>query len=209
MENNTYQVTDNDSLFGIASKFNTTVGILKALNQLDSNILKPGQILKVPSTLVEEVKPSQYIVYTVKKGDNLYLIAKAYGISLEDLINFNEKGNTFLQIGEQLLIPKPNEVNTSDISYVVKPGDTLYNIAKRYNTSVDELKATNNLTTNLLKIGETLIIPNTKNYQAYVVRTNDTLDSISDSFNISKEEILRINNLLTDDISVGQIILIP
>ena len=208
MENNTYLVKDNDSLFKIASKFNTTVGILKALNNLESNILYPGQIINIPTSFVEESSPSQYIIYTIKKGDNLYSIAKTYNIPLEDLIKFNEKSTTLLQIGEQILIPRRNITN-QNITYIVKPGDTLYNIAKRYNITVNDLKNLNNLNTNLLKIGDNLIIPNTKNYQAYVVRTNDTLDSISNKFNVNKENILRINNLLTDDINVGQILLIP
>ena len=205
---NTYIVKKNDNLYDIAKEYNTTVGILKALNNLSSNILQVGQILKLPISLVEETIPGDYLIYTIKKGDNLYSIAKNYNITLEELINFNQQGSTLLHIGEQLLIPINNQTN-NNIQYVIKPGDTLYNIAKRYNTNVDEIKRINNLNNNMLKIGETILIPGTSNYQTYVIRTNDTLEGIALIYNTTVENIMKANNLLTDDVTVGQIILIP
>lgn len=207
---NTYIVKKNDNLYDIAKEYNTTVGILKALNNLSSNILQVGQILKLPTSLVEETIPGDYLIYTIKKGDNLYSIAKNYNITLDELINFNQQGSTLLHIGEQLLIPINNQTNNNNnIQYVIKPGDTLYNIAKRYNTNVDEIKRINNLNTNMLKIGETILIPGTSNYQTYVIRTNDTLEGIALRYNTTVENIMKANNLLTDDVTVGQIILIP
>lgn len=206
---NTYIVKKNDNLYDIAKEYNTTVGILKALNNLNSNILQVGQILKLPTSLVEETIPGDYLIYTIKKGDNLYSIAKNYNITLDELINFNQQGSTLLHIGEQLLIPINNQTNNNNIQYVIKPGDTLYNIAKRYNTNVDEIKRINNLNTNMLKIGETILIPGTSNYQTYVIRTNDTLEGIALRYNTTVENIMKANNLLTDDVTVGQIILIP
>ncbi len=205
---NTYIVKKNDNLYDIAKEYNTTVGILKALNNLSSNILQVGQILKLPTSLVEETIPGNYLIYTIKKGDNLYDIAKNYNITLDELINFNQQGSTLLHIGEQLLIPINNQTN-NNIQYVIKPGDTLYNIAKRYNTNVDEIKRINNLNNNMLKIGETILIPGTSNYQTYVIRTNDTLEGIALKYNTTIEDIMKANNLLTDDVTVGQIILIP
>ena len=205
---NTYIVKKNDNLYDIAKEYSTTVGILKALNNLSSNILQVGQILKLPTSLVEETIPGDYLIYTIKKGDNLYSIAKNYNITLDELINFNQQGSTLLHIGEQLLIPINNQTN-NNIQYVIKPGDTLYNIAKRYNTNVDEIKRINNLNTNMLKIGETILIPGTSNYQTYVIRTNDTLEGIALRYNTTVENIMKANNLLTDDVTVGQIILIP
>ncbi len=213
MKDNIYIVKKNDNLYDIAKANNTTVGILKALNNLTSNILQIGQILKLPSSNVEQVVPSDYLIYTVKPGDNLYNIAKNYGITLDELINFNEQGTTLLNIGEQLLIPikdnnQENNIN-NNLTYVVKPGDTLYSIAKRYNTTADTLMDMNNLNSNLLKIGDILFIPSSNNYKTYVVRTNDTLESIAKKFNVSVEDIMLINGLETDDVTVGQIVIIP
>lgn len=207
--NNTYIVKKNDNLYDIAKNYNTTVGILKALNNLSSNILQVGQILKLPSSKVEESMVSDYFIYTIKPGDNLYSIAKNYNIGLDELINFNEQASTLLTIGSQILIPTNNKTTVNNIQYIIKPGDTLYNIAKRYNTSVDEIKRLNNFNTNMLKIGDVILIPDTSKYKTYVIRTNDTLENIATRFNTTVEEIMRINNLLTDDVTVGQIIIIP
>ena len=77
MQNNIYIVKPNDNLYDIAKNNNTTIGILKTLNNLDNNILQVGQILKLPST-IEEAMPSDYLIYTIQKGDNLFNIAKNY-----------------------------------------------------------------------------------------------------------------------------------
>ena len=60
-----------------------------------------------------------------------------------------------LQIGDKLKIPKSNSKKT----YTVQKGDSLWSIAKKYNVGVEELKLANNLTSNLLSIGQKLIIP--------------------------------------------------
>lgn len=208
--NNTYIVKKNDNLYDIAKNNNTTVGIIKALNNLTSNILQVGQVLLLPVAKVEQSNVNDYLIYTIKPGDNLYNIAKNYNITLDELINFNEQGTTLLHIGDQLLIPISNNKTTNkNIQYIIKPGDTLYNIAKRYNTTVDEIKRVNNFNTNMLKIGDVIFLPGTSSYKTYVIRTNDSLENIAAHFNTTVEEIMRINNLLTDDVTVGQILLIP
>ena len=208
--NNTYIVKKNDNLYDIAKNNNTTVGIIKALNNLTSNILQVGQVLLLPVAKVEQSNVNDYLIYTIKPGDNLYNIAKNYNITLDELINFNEQGTTLLHIGSQLLIPISNNKTTNkNIQYIIKPGDTLYNIAKRYNTTVDEIKRVNNFNTNMLKIGDVIFLPGTSSYKTYVIRTNDSLENIAARFNTTVEEIMRINNLLTDDVTVGQILLIP
>ena len=74
--------------------------------------------------------------------------------------NANNKSNNSLSIGEQLIIPGKNtSENVSTIIYTVKSGDNLYSIARRYNVTVNEIKSLNNLSSNLLSIGQKLSIP--------------------------------------------------
>ncbi len=74
--------------------------------------------------------------------------------------NANNKSNNSLSIGEQLIIPgKSIGENVSTIIYTVKSGDNLYSIARRYNVTVNEIKSLNNLSSNLLSIGQKLSIP--------------------------------------------------
>ena len=149
--------------------------------------------------------------YTVKSGDTLWSIAGKYGISVDDLINANNLGTTFLQIGQVLTIP--NKSNTpsgsgNGLSYTVKAGDTLWNIAKKYNISVDELKRINNLTNNMISIGQVLTIPSSE-YKVYTVKSGDSLWKIAKNFNVNLNDLINLNNLDSDLLTIGQKLLIP
>lgn len=149
----TYTVVKGDTLYGIANKYNISVDELKAINNLTSNTLYIGQQLKVPGKETEET--DDYEIYTVVKGDSLWLISQKYDVPVDDLIEINNLETVNLQIGDKLKIPKSNSKKT----YTVQKGDSLWSIAKKYNVGVEELKLANNLTSNLLSIGQKLIIP--------------------------------------------------
>lgn len=149
---NVYIVKKGDSLYSIAQKYNTTVDELKKINGLTSNIINIGQVLKLP----EKENIVDYDLYIVKKGDTLYKIANNYNISVNELKKINNLTSDTLSIGQELLVPIKEE---SDYTiYIVKKGDSLYSIAQKYNTTVDELKRKNNLSSDLLSIGQILII---------------------------------------------------
>lgn len=96
-------------------------------------------------------------IYIVKRGDSLWLIAQKYNISVNDLINANNLSGSTIQIGDELIIPRPNN-NTQPLTYIVQRGDSLWGIANKYNTTVQNLRNLNNLTNDTLTIGQTLII---------------------------------------------------
>ena len=153
--NKYYIVKKGDSLYSIARSNNMTVDKLKSLNNLTSNILFIGQKLIIISG---SNVPNN--VYVVKKGDTLWSIANNFNVSVNDLKNANNKSNNSLSIGEQLIIPgKSTGENVSTTIYTVKSGDNLYSIARRYNVTVNEIKSLNNLSSNLLSIGQKLSIP--------------------------------------------------
>ena len=156
VDNNKYYIVKKgDSLYSIARSNNMTVDKLKSLNNLTSNILSIGQKLIISSG--SKVSNN---VYVVKKGDTLWSIANNFNVSVNDLKNANNKSNNSLSIGEQLIIPgKSTGENVSTTIYTVKSGDNLYSIARRYNVTVNEIKSLNNLSSNLLSIGQKLSIP--------------------------------------------------
>ena len=156
-----YTVIKGDSLYKIAQKYHTTVDKLKKLNNLSSSNLTIGMKLKIPTssstTNNEEMSPStKTYTYQVKKGDTLYQIAKKNNTSVAKLKKLNNLSSNTLTIGQTLLIPSSEE---EYFIYIVVKGDTLYQIAKKNNTTIDEIKKLNNLTTNTLKIGQKLKIP--------------------------------------------------
>ncbi len=152
----TYTVKKGDSLYSIATKYNTTVDELKKINNLTSNILSIGQILKLPSDKSSDVKQKENTIsYTVQKGDSLYSIAKKYSTTIDKIKSINNLTTNTLSINQKLLIPTGTNLETT---YTVKKGDSLYSIAKKYSTTIDRLKQLNNLSSNLLSIGQILII---------------------------------------------------
>jgi len=213
-EQNTYIVKSGDTLWSIANRFNISVDDLKQENNLTSNTLSIGQVLKIPAS--EPSEPNvEYIVYVVKSGDNLYSIARNYNTTVNAIKDFNNLTSNTLQIGQQLLIPIAQEED-NNIRYIVKAGDNLYSIARNYNTTVQEIKALNNLTSNNLSIGQVLLIPSSSNETTppvntfiYTVKSGDNLYRIASQFNTTVNQIKLINNLSSNTLSIGQQLLIP
>lgn len=203
-----YTVVKGDSLWSIANKFNTTVANLKSLNNLSSNLLRIGQKLKINATKVDQ--PNEY--YTVKKGDTLYSIATKNNLSVPELKALNNLTSDNLSVGQILLIKKVPKENTNVTTYTIKSGDTLYSIAKKYNTTVNAITTLNNLTSNTLSIGQTLKIPvstQNTNEKTYTVKSGDTLYSIARKYNTTVSELINRNNLKTSNLSIGQELIIP
>jgi N-acetylmuramoyl-L-alanine amidase len=88
--------------------------------------------------------------------------------------------------------------------YIVQKGDTLWSIAKKYGTTVEKIKDINNLKSNLLSIGEKLLLTN----NTYVVKKGDTLYGIAKKFNTTVNNLKRINDLKSDFLSIGQNLII-
>lgn len=160
---NIYTVQSGDTLYSIASAYGISVQKLKELNNLTSNNLYIGQQLLVPSTditIPEEPAlppPSQnYQIYVVQKGDSLWSISRKFNITIPEIMELNNLKDIDLQVGDELKVPITEQ---SKNIYTVKRGDTLWSIARENNISVSELKEANNLETNLLSVGQQLIIP--------------------------------------------------
>ena len=110
-----------------------------------------------------------YSYYVIKKGDTLYSIASRFNTTVAELRNLNNLSpNKTLMPGEVITVPVNQDMmgqnnnigNNNDLftTYTVQRGDNLYSIANKYNTTVNEIKRKNNLTSNNLSIGQQLII---------------------------------------------------
>lgn len=206
-EENVYVVKKGDTLYGIAQANNTTVDEIKKFNNLTSNILSTGQLLKIPSALLPES------TYTVKKGDSLYSIANKYNTTVDELKRINNLTSNTLSIGQVLKLPSDKasdeEKEENTITYTVQKGDSLYSIAKKYNTTIDAIKNLNNLTTNILSIGQVLLIPTSTNLETtYTVQRGDSLYSIAKKYDTTVDRLKQLNNLSSNLLSVGQILIV-
>ena len=206
-EEDVYIVQKGDTLYSIAMANNTTVDELKKANNLTSNILSTGQLLKIPSALLPES------TYIVKKGDSLYSIANKYNTTVEELKRINNLTSNTLSIGQVLKLPsdKASDVEKEEntISYTVQKGDSLYSIARKYSTTIDKIKDLNNLTTNLLSIGQVLLIPTDTNLETtYTVQKGDSLYSIAKKYDTTVDRLKQLNNLKSNLLSIGQILIV-
>ena len=210
---NYYVVKKGDTLYKIANKYNITVEELKKINNLLSDNLNIGQKL----IIFENINlPSN--IYIVEKGDTLYSIASAYGISVEELKRLNGLTTNGIYIGQELIVPtadidlpEPPQQDTNYINYTVVKGDSLWKISQKFDVTIPQIIELNNLKGETLQIGSILKIP--VSYvelpNKYIVKKGDTLWSIAKENNISISELKSINNLETNLLSVGQELIIP
>ena len=223
---NNYVVEKGDTLYGISKKFNTSVQSLKELNNLNDNNIKAKDILKVSSN--NDANPLECIVYTVKKGDTLYNIAKKYNTTVEEIKRYNNLQTNLLNIGDRIVIPCNVENNYKEnnyVTYTVLKGDSLYSIANKFKTTVDSIKELNDLKTNNINVGDKLIVDDMRDissvlecfgessdnskYQNYMVVKGDNLYDLAKKFNTSVDQIKLINNLKDNNLSIGQILKVP
>ena len=210
-KNNIYIVQKGDNLYKIAKKYNISVEKIKELNNLTSNSLSIGQQLFIPVNEKEQESEQLKNTYKVQKGDSLYQIAKKYNTTVDELKKINNLNTNTLSIGQILNLPiQESEENKNTITYTVKKGDSLYHIGNKYNVSVNKLKDLNNLTSNLLSIGQILKIPiSNEEYIIYTVKKGDSLYQIAKSYNTTTNEIKILNNLTSNLLSINQKLKIP
>lgn len=208
IEENTYTVVKGDTLSQIASRFNTTVAELKRLNNLTSDLISIGQVLKIPTTTTQ---PSE--TYTVVKGDTLSQIASRFNTTVAELKRLNNLTSDIISVGQILKLPTSTTTPTYG-TYTVVKGDSLYKIAQKYNTTVEELKTLNNLTSNTLYIGQQLKVPTNnieeeEEYEIYTVVKGDSLWLISQKYGVSVDDLIEINDLETVNLQIGDQLKIP
>lgn len=203
----TYTVQSGDSLWSIAKRYNVTVDALKSANKLTTNVLSIGQVLKIPRSVIEDNNGTEAdIIYVVAPGDSLWAIARQYGVTVDQLKQVNNLVSDLLSVGMELKIPTKSTIpptSEMEVVYTVKPGDSLYRIALANNVTVDQLKKYNNLTSDILSVGQKIRIPSATQ-TVYVVKAGDSLWSIANRYGTTIDALRRKNNLTTDTLSIGQ-----
>lgn len=183
-------------------------------NQNDIKNLK-NEYIKYAESIIKVIAtqlgvPYSYTLdneYIVQKGDSLWSISKKYGITVDELKNYNNLKTNNLSINQILKIPSPGSSSLNTKTYTVAKGDSLWSISQKFNTTVNELKNLNNLSSNLLSIGMILKIPS--NNRTYIVQKGDSLWSISRANNTTVDKIKSLNNLNNNILSIGQELFLP
>ncbi|MGC9167601.1 MAG: LysM peptidoglycan-binding domain-containing protein [Desulfurella sp.] len=170
-----YTVTPGDTLFSIAKTFSTTINELKKINSLTSNNLSIGQTILVPPKIM-----------AIKSMQN--------NNSSNETPIYQAKNNTDQQQNNDQSVALDNsETNNYSLyldHYTVQKGDTLYQIAKKFNISVDDIVALNNLPNKEITVGEILLIPNNNN--------NKNIASIQKNYSTSEYSLINKENPLSE-----------
>lgn len=159
----TYTVRAGDTLYAIALRYKVTVAALATANNISNvNLIRVGQVLRIPGTATPTPTPT---TYTVRAGDTLSVIAARYKTTVSALASLNNIRNiNLIRVGQVLKIsgtstPTPTPQPTPTRTYTVRSGDTLYAIALRYNTTVARIAQANNISNiNLIRVGQVLKI---------------------------------------------------
>jgi membrane-bound lytic murein transglycosylase D len=206
--------------------------------------------LKVPAEYTDQIKRTlqtnemrlvRYYIYSIRQGDTIYALARHYGVSESMILSYNPGVRPrSIQIGTRLIIPALKEVGpyvapkpqpaasaAPDDSrphagqYIVRNGDTLWDIARRFDTSVDRISRENSIARGThIQPGQVLKVPvkeavsrrsENRHYSGqYVVQDGDTLWDISRRFNTSVEQLSRENRLARGNyIRPGQVLKVP
>jgi len=149
-----HYVRRGETVSEIASRYGTSISSIARLNGLNRRyLIRPGQRLKVPGSSRSRYisvssrnvsREGDKIIYTVRRGDSLYLIANAFGTTIQNLKNLNNLTSTRLDVGQKLIVQAGTPEGAA--FYTVKKGDTPYKIAQRFGMKLSTLLNLNGLT---------------------------------------------------------------
>ena len=153
-------VESGDSLWALASKYDTEVQIIEQINFLNNDLLTIGSTLLIPLSKTPTNNFIPYEMHIVSEGDTLWDIANTYNLQVSDLAKMNSiDERSYLQLGQQLTIGNKNihrniESKKRTILYSIKQGDNLYKISELFDVSIKSIKEINDFSDDSLMPGQ-------------------------------------------------------
>lgn len=238
-----HTVAKGNTFYSISKVYGVSIESIKKANPNIGNDLKLGSVLLIPKGQVKTNTPpkkhldlnsTDYFYHVVKQGESLYSIAKIFGVQVEDLKQLNQLTSSDISPGFHLKIPelkisqnetlpkaqlqKPKKKKARYFKYIVREKETLFSIAKHYGIGIETLKYINDLSSNSIHSGQTILIPKVvselgkqpqKNYIIHIVQAKEGLYAIARKYGLNIDQIKKINPNLTDALRIGQEIKIP
>ena len=229
-----YSIEKGDTLSTIAKKFNTTINALTTVNKLSKGArLSLGQVLKIPKKTFKAKKTDKIVTKTTKTPKKIVkekkvvkkvekkivkkekkVVKKEFSIAKE-VKKIKLKKEFKIAKEMKKAIPKSGEISATEkfVTYITKKDDILFNLAKKYNTTISEIKKANNIIDEQLKANMKLKIPyNTyfSELSGYTVNRGDTLSKISKKYKTTKTNILDVNGMEDEsELETGMMIMVP
>jgi peptidoglycan DL-endopeptidase LytE len=210
----THRVGPGDSLWSISKKYNIQIADLKQWNGLDKDLIYPNQTLKVlasptkiktpapvqaPKPIPKTTSSPKVKEYKVQPGDTLSGIAQKHSIKLKDLLDWNQSSSHLIYPGQIIKLASSTKAPVENVQkttkptvpspassdkYVVKSGDTLSAISVRLNVKVKELKEWNELSTDMIYVGQELKV------KSMVTRSNPTPSPVPTKEYVSTSSVI-------------------
>lgn len=253
----TYRVKNDDSLLGIADLFNSRVSDIRNWNNIPyTTTIKVGQPLNIyvpeemqdyyasldKTTEIETnnnvvttkntktTKNSGMVYHKIRRGETLGLIAAKYGVSVNQLRDWNNISGNKIMSGRNLRIYPDGTLNNVAVNetknnvsknnlykYKVKKGDNLSEIAEKFGVTTQQVKKWNNISGNKIVAGKTLKIynsttsssygdnttKNSSNVNYYKIKSGDSIGSIAEKYGVKVSEIQKWNNISGNKILAG------
>ena len=157
-------VESGDSLWALASKYDTEVQIIEQINFLNNDLLTIGTTLLIPLSKTPTNNFIPYEMHIVSEGDTLWDIANTYNLQVSDLAKMNSiDERSYLQLGQQLTIGNKNihrniESKKRTILYSIKQGDNLYKISELFDVTIKSIEEINDFRDEPLMPGQIIKI---------------------------------------------------
>jgi len=212
-----HRVRSGETLSNIAKRYGVKVQDIRYANRLRNNRIIAGKKLKIPYTRVAKkqyTKKAYKSQYRVQNGDTLSNIAHMFDVNINELRRVNGIRGSRIDIGDVLKIPKKNysqqkkknsyaqrkKTRSSLTTHYVKQGDSLWNLARKYDTTTKNIVRMNHLSSTKLKIGQKLKIPvktklNARGNHQYRVKKGDSPFQIAMKHNMTLADFLRLNRM--------------
>jgi LysM repeat protein len=197
-----HKVDEKETLYAISRRYGASIDDIKQYNASASAGLEVGQILKVPYT-PKQPKVVSGNVHKVAPKETLFSISKLYGVTMDEIKQWNNLKDNSLSVGQELSIKKKNPGSSNQAvqqttsapkkgTHMVVEKETMYSITRQYGITVDQLKQWNNLQSNELKIGQVLVVAAAEQVAQVkkenpIVTTNPTTSSTGTTGNTTQQ----------------------
>jgi len=229
-----YVVKRGETKSGLSRRFGVSIAMLEQQNPHTVRMLQAGHIINIDKSIKEEERTAKAGEHIVVKGETLWGISRKYGISVAQLETANsDRLSEFLQIGQTLIIPDKNSEITRKGEYLVKRGDTKFELARRFNMTIADLEDKNPHIIDMLMAGHRLNIDNTSTnrtsnnnnsdntvtevdrtfsedgYTDYVIQPKETLYGLARKAGMTINEFTDLNPKLLTSVNTGDVIKMP
>ena len=190
-----HEITAGETFYALSKKYDVTVEELQKANP-EATTLAVGQKILVPTKqqpakaqtpVTTQTAPQSTKTHTVVAGEGLFSISKKYGVTVDNIVTWNNLTSSAINVGQTLIVSAPvankpaSQLPTSakETTHTVAAGEGLYGISKTYGVTVEEIKKWNNMTSNAIDVGQVLVVKKGDAPKSAPIKTKETKPAVT------------------------------